>query len=458
MHTQLNFDELRPVACGESEADLLLVNGQVINVFTGEILKASVAVKAGYIAGVGDYRLGQKIVDLHGSFVLPGLIDSHIHIESSMFTPEAFARTAVPHGTTAVLADPHEIVNVLGMDGWRYMVDSSQGLPVDFFWQVPSCVPATNMETSGGTIGPTEVKQALGIFPQSPALAEMMNYPGVINGQKSVLNLIRLAHQMNLLIEGHAPGLHGYALNAYAAAGCSSDHECTTREETLEKLRLGFRILIREGSAARNLLEILPLINLNSYHRCCFCTDDRHPAHLLTEGHMDHILRKAVCSGFPAIQAIQMATINPALHYQLKARGAIAPGYLADLVIVDNLEDITVQQVYKQGRLVACDGKCLAAPTTFGNAGISSSVIIPNVEGQLRLIAPPGAQRVRVIEIIPGQILTRSETMSVQAALNDLTVSKLAVVEAPWPQWQYCPWTCKRFWSATWSFGLIGSP
>ena len=331
------YDKLRLTSLGEIPADLLLVNGQVVNVFSGEIIRANVAISNSHIAGVGDYRNGHKIVDLQGRFLLPGLIDSHIHIESSMLTPVAFAQAALPHGTTAVLADPHEIVNVMGLEGWRYMVRESQGLPLDFFWEVPSCVPATHMETAGGMIGPEELEMALEEFPECPALAEMMNYQGVIDGLGSVTELMRRAGEKGLLLEGHAPKLSGFQLCAYLASGCGSDHECTSINEAQEKLRFGMRLLIRQGSAAQNLLELLPLVNEHNYHRCAFCCDDRHPADIVREGHMDHVLRTAVDSGFPAIRAIQMVTLNPAQHFNLKERGAVGPGYLADLVLVDDL-------------------------------------------------------------------------------------------------------------------------
>jgi len=324
-YVNIDFTEIRPVAGGQEEADLLLVNGRVACVYSGELLDAAVAVKNGIIAGVGDYMRGKKVLDLQGACLLPGFIDSHIHIESSMLTPAAFAEAALPHGTTAVLADPHEIVNVMGLDGWRYMVEASRGLPLDFLWQIPSCVPATHLETGGGRIGPAELDQALELFPECTALAEMMNFPGVVYGLPPVLELIQKARQRGLLVEGHAPGLSGSDLNAYLAAGCSSDHECTTAGEALEKLRLGMRILIREGSAARNLDDLLPIVTPLNSHRCCFCSDDRHPADLLQDGHMDHILRR-VKAGLPPLQAIQMVTLNPAQHHRLYGRGAIAPG------------------------------------------------------------------------------------------------------------------------------------
>lgn len=423
-----DLEKMRQVALGEAPADLLLVNGRVISVFSGEILKANVAISGSYIAGIGAYKQGKATIDLEGKYVLPGFIDSHIHIESSMLTPPAFARAALPRGTTTVLADPHEIVNVMGIEGWKYMVQASRDLPLDFMWQVPSCVPATHMETAGGAVGPGELMQALEIFPDCPALAEMMNYPGVVFGVSSVQDLLQKAQQRGLLIEGHAPGLNGVQLNAYLACGCSSDHECTSIEEAREKLQLGMRLLIREGSAARNLLELLPLVNEHNYHRCVFCCDDRHPADLLYEGHLDHVLRKAVSTGFSAVRAIQMATLNPALHYGLKDRGAVAPGYQADLVVVGNLCDFNVEQVYKRGHLVADKGQNLwETPAVLDNTG--ECFVLPDVAGRFDLNPPAGADKVKVIEVVPDQILTRSLLLPVEEALQDPAINRLAVVE-----------------------------
>lgn len=425
----IDFTKIRPVAGGQEEADLLFVNGRVACVYSGELLEESVAVKNGIIAGVGDYRQGKEVIDLQGACLLPGLIDSHIHIESSMLTPAAFAEAALPRGTTAVLADPHEIVNVMGIEGWRYMVESSRGVPLDFFWQIPSCVPSTHLETSGGSIGPAEIDQFLELFPECSALAEMMNFKGVVNGLPPVLELIKFARQRGLLVEGHAPGLSGLDLNAYLAAGCSSDHECTTAGEALEKLRLGMRILIREGSAARNLDDLMPIVTPLNSHRCCFCSDDRHPADLLQEGHMDYILRRAVKAGLPPMQAIQMATLNPAQHHRLHGRGAIAPGCLADLVVVNNLNDFRVQKVFKQGKLVARDGQYLVPPDGMKNQIPTSTIKLPELRGRLRLQPVPKAVSVKIIEAVPGQVLTRKVVIPAGQALADPGINRLAVVE-----------------------------
>lgn len=424
-----DYKKLRLTSLGELPADLLLVNGQVVNVFSGEIIDASVAVSGSRIAGVGDYQNGGKIIDLQGRFLLPGLIDSHIHIESSMLTPAAFAQAALPHGTTAVLTDPHEIVNVMGLEGWRYMVRESQGLPLDFFWQIPSCVPSTHMETAGGMIGPDELAEALEVFPDCPALAEMMNYPGVINGLDSVFRLMQQAREKGLLLEGHAPKLSGFPLSAYLASGCGSDHECTSINEAREKLRLGMRILIRQGSAAQNLLELLPLVNEHNYHRCAFCCDDRHPVDIINEGHVDYVLRTAVAHGLPAIRAVQMATLNPAQHFNLKERGAVAPGYLADLVVVDNLEHFGVEMVFKAGRLVVHRGENLWTAPEHDDTGFTGTFEIPDLSGRFVLNPPPGARLVKVIEVMPNQVLTRGLILPLKQALQDPDINLLSVVE-----------------------------
>ncbi|MEQ8174832.1 MAG: adenine deaminase [Syntrophomonadaceae bacterium] len=428
-YENIDFARIRQVARGQEEADLLFVNGQVACVYSGELLNTAVAVKNGRIVGLGDYQQGKEIVDLEGACLLPGFIDSHVHIESSMLTPASFAEAALPHGTTAVLADPHEIVNVMGIDGWRYMVEASRGLPLDFFWQIPSCVPATHLETSGGRIGPAEIDQARELFPECTALAEMMNFPGVVYGLPPVLEVIQKAHQRGLLVEGHAPGLSGWDLNAYLASGCSSDHECTTAEEALEKLRLGMRILIREGSAARNLDDLLPIVTPLNSHRCCFCSDDRHPADLLQDGHMDQILRRAVKAGLPAMQAIQMTTLNPAQHHRLHQHGAIAPGCLADLVVVNNLKDFQVQKVFKQGKLVARDGQYLVPPGEIKEQIPTCPIQLPELKGRLRLQPRQQANYIKVIEAVPGQVLTRKVVMPADEALSDQGINRLAVVE-----------------------------
>jgi adenine deaminase len=316
-------------ASAATVANLVLRNANVVNVFSGEIIKADIAIKNGMIAGVGEYRTAEETVDLCGKYLLPGLIDAHIHIESSLLTPSNFASVAVTHGTTAIVADPHEIVNVAGFNGLTYMFEAAKGLPVDIFYTIPSCVPATPLETSGAVFGPEDIAEAFRQYPESPALGEMMNYPGVCQTNAEVLHKIAIARRCGKQVDGHAPMLSSRDLCAYVSAGIRSDHESVSYEEALEKVRLGMQVLIREGSAAQNLLALLPAVNCRNADCFSFCSDDRHSADLINEGEMDNILRRAVSVGLDAVTAVRMATINTARHYSLNNIGAIAPGYYA---------------------------------------------------------------------------------------------------------------------------------
>lgn len=416
------------VAAGRAVPDLLLRGGSLVNVFSGQVQKTNVAVRDGIIAGVGEpYQEGLEAVDLSGKYLLPGLIDAHVHIESSLLTPPAFAEAVAPHGTTAVMADPHELVNVAGIEGFRYLVRSAHGLPLDIFFAVPSCVPATSMETSGASVGAGDIKALFEEYPRSPGLAEMMNYPGVIYGDPGVLAKFKAAGEAKKVVDGHAPGLSGRELNAYLAAGVHTDHESTSLEEAREKLSLGMHILIREGSAARNLRDLLPLVDGWTYPFICFACDDRHPQDLLEEGHMDHVLRQAVSQGLDPVTAVRLATINTARLYGLRRHGAVAPGYRANLTVVNNLRDFRVERVYHRGKLVARDGAMLSAlpgrvPWT------RRTVDLPGLNGRFRIDLPAGA-RVRVIEVYPDQIVTGMLVMEATMALPEEGVLKVAVVE-----------------------------
>ncbi|MEW5920008.1 MAG: adenine deaminase [Bacillota bacterium] len=419
------------VARGAVAADLLLRDARIVNVFNGDITRTNVAVKNGVIAGIGDYTVALEIIDLAGQYLLPGLIDGHIHIESSMLTPPAFAAAAVPHGTTAVVADPHEIANVAGLAGLRYMVEASAGLPLDFFYTIPSCVPASPLETAGAALGPAEVAQAFALLSSSPALAEMMNYPGVLAGEPALLEKINGARAAGRQVDGHAPLLSGRDLNAYIAAGITTDHENSMAQEAREKLRLGMTVLIREGSAAKNLLALLPLVNEHTWPSIAFCSDDRHPGDLLAEGGIDHILRRAVAAGLAPLRAVQLATINTARHYNLKGRGAIAPGYLADLVVVDNLENFGVEMVFKEGRLVARAGKLLDnIPASKPAEVLQKSVHLPELRGRLALPEPPATgARARVITVQQGQLLTGMQFLTAAEIDSAEDLARVAVVE-----------------------------
>lgn len=417
------------VATGHFPADLVLKNCLVVNVFSGEIIKNNVALIDGIIAGVGDNFAGREEINLNGRYLIPGLIDGHCHIESSMLVPAQFAAAVLPHGTTAVIADPHEIVNVAGLEGLSFMVEISRGLPVDFFYMIPSCVPSTHMETSGASIGSDEIKEAFRLYPQSPGLAEMMNFPGFYRKVTDILKKIQVASEEKRLVDGHAPMLSGKNLAAYIGAGILTDHECTSTEEALEKIRLGMKIIIREGSAAKNLLELLPVVNEWTYPEIFFCSDDRHPGDLISEGGIDYILRKAVAAGLNPVTAIRMATINPARHYKLTGYGAVAPGYRADLVVVDNLNDFTVEMVFKSALLAALDGKMLSGCMPGGSEKMKKTVFLPDLGSRLEFKEFPPDSLARVIKVFPEQIIT--EQLLVQAARIDFGkgFSRVAVIE-----------------------------
>ena len=393
------------VAAGREKADLVLKNAKYLNVFSNEFLCGDIAVANGLIAGVGKYD-GKTEIDVSVKLVLPGFIDAHIHLESSMVTPAEFAKAVVAHGTTTVITDPHEITNVMGIDGVEYMIQASQNLPIDVHFMMPSCVPATEIDESGAELDCKDIdlyldnKKVLG-------LAEMMNYVGVINGDKNVLSKIVTSQAHHKKIDGHAPELSGNDLNAYIAAGVYSDHECSTFENALEKLRKGQFIMIREGTAAHNLKALMPLLTQQYYSRCMFATDDKHPSDLLYGGHIDYIVKQALKNGADPIVALKTATHHAARYFLLNNKGAIASGYLADIVVVDNLENFNVETVFKRGKLVF-DGevKDFSAPTvdeklaekcfdTFHLDSVTPSSF--KVDGKLGLIG-----------LVGGELLTRN--------------------------------------------------
>jgi adenine deaminase len=421
--------KLIEVARGDVPADTLLQNARLVNVRSGEIHDADIAVYEGRIAGFGSYE-AKEVVDLKGQYVCPGLIDAHVHIESSMVTVPEFARAVVPRGTTTVVTDPHEIANVLGAPGIRYMLDSSEGLPLRVFAMASSCVPATDMETSGAKLEAADL-EALFEHPRVIGLAEVMNFPGVFLGIPEVLAKIEIAGDRP--VDGHAPGLTGSLLNAYAAAGIGSDHECTQLEEAREKLRRGMQIFIREGTTARNLDALLPLVTPENSPYCSFCTDDRHPEDLLDEGHIDALVRMAIQRGLNPVTAIQMATINTANYFGLRGLGMIAPGYRADLVVADDLGGFRARKVMCAGQLVAEDGEYLGArPAPPAPPGGGVSVDWDAVD---LTVEANGGTQVRVIQAIPGQIVTGQSVEEIGiadgAAVTDpeRDILKIAVIE-----------------------------
>jgi adenine deaminase len=389
------------IARGERPAALLFKNARLVNVLSGEIHPANVAVDDGRIVGIGDYR-ARKVIDLRGAYLAPSLIDGHFHVESSMLTAPEFARAVVPHGTGAMVIDPHEYANVLGLDGIRYVLESSKNLPLDFFIMLPSCVPATPLETAGARITADDLKLMIS-DERVAGVAELMNFPGVYLGAESELAKIRVGK--GKAIDGHAPGLRGRNLNAYVLAGVRSDHESTALGEAREKLRLGMHILLREGSTERNLSHLIGLVNSHNAANCSFATDDKLAGDLVAEGHIDHCVRKAIRLGLPPITALQIATINTARHYRLRNFGAIAPRYWADFVVFDNLRKFEVRQVFKKGILVAEDGEFLARNPPF--TPLPRSTMNLRYEPRDLVVRASGSRKIKVIQIVPDQIVTK---------------------------------------------------
>ncbi len=385
------------------KADLLFKNARIVNVFSGEIITGNIAVTAGYIVGTGDYS-AEQTVDAAGRFAAPGFIDSHVHIESSMASVSEFVRALLPCGTTSVVADPHEIANVLGSKGIEYMLHSAENQPMNILFSLPSCVPASDMETSGARLGAEELAAFMG-KDRIPALAEMMNYPGVIWENPDVLAKIELARKHRKPVDGHCPGLTGNGLNAYAAAGISSDHECTDAEDAREKLRAGMFIMVREGTGARNLDALFPLINEKNFHRIMWCTDDRHPHDILDEGHIDYIVRRAVALGLDPVMAIQMATVNPARYFRIRDAGAIAPGYRADIILFSDLNAPRAEQVWCKGILCAENGEMLPhIQLPLSRSAPEAMHLQPD---DVDFSIPAQGNNIHVIEIIPNQLITQ---------------------------------------------------
>ena len=349
------------VAAGREKADLVLKNATFVNVFTGQLDHGDVAIAEGIIAGIGTYS-GITQVDLSGKVLIPGFIDSHIHLESSLVSPGEFARAVIPHGTTTVITDPHEIANVMGTDGIDYMIAATEGLPLDVQFMIPACVPASSMDESGAVLSHRDIDSFF-THPRVLGLAEMMNFPGIIAADSGTVAKIATAQAHHKLVDGHAPGLSWQELNAYIASGIYSDHECATAEDALQKLRLGQWIMIREGTAARNLEALMPLIRSpQHFSRCMFCSDDKHPSDLLNKGHLDAICREAVRMGADPIQVVLASSCNAARCFGLRHLGAIAPGYQADLAVVNDLTDFSVTDVYKGGKPVFTGGQIISFP------------------------------------------------------------------------------------------------
>ncbi len=400
----MDLKRLIAVARGDLPADLLLQNARVVNTFTGEVEEGHVAIAQGRIAGIGDYTQARQKEDLQGRHLAPGLINGHFHLESSYLHVDQYARAVVPHGTLAAVTDLHEVTNVCGLPGMRYVMDCARRVPVDLFFMAPSCVPATDLETSGARLGPAEIRAALR-WRRVLGLGEMMNFPGVIHGDDEAVHKLRAVGQRPK--DGHAPGVRGRDLNAYMAGLIGSDHESTRYAEGQEKLRRGMRLMIREGSSEKNLEELLPLVNAGNYHRCLLVTDDRNALDLLRDGDVDAVVRKAIRLGLGPVRAVQMASLNVAEYFHLEGLGAIGPGYWANLLVLSDLQEFTIEAVYYRGRLVAHQGQALFNPRLPDSPALRSTVHLKPFT--FRDLALPSAQddSVPVIEVIPGQIVTR---------------------------------------------------
>ncbi|MBI4744863.1 MAG: adenine deaminase [Actinobacteria bacterium] len=425
------MERLIRIARGLEKADLVLKNAKIVNVFTGMIEKTGIAIAKERIAGIGDYE-GVSEIDLEGKYVLPGFIDGHVHIESSMLSIEEFAKAVVIHGTTTVIADPHEIANVAGLGGLDYFIKASKNLPVSVFFMLPSCVPATDFETSGARLSAEDLHSLMD-REEVVGLGEMMNFPGVLNLDEEVINKIKIFKDG--IIDGHAPRLTGKDLCAYVAAGIMSDHESTELEEAKEKLKQGMHIALREGSTEKDIKKLLPLVNNFTSRRCFLATDDRDIEDIIEEGHIDYLVNLAIKEGLDPVLAVQLATINAAEYFSLKSYGAIAPGYFADMIVADEINSIKINSVYKKGECVVERGK-LYKPISRVDVpeAIRNSVFIDYVQPDLFKIKASG-NKCRVIQIIPDEIITKSINISPKIE-NDYVVTdtsrdilKIAVLE-----------------------------
>ena len=415
------------VAAGRKKADLVLKNATYVDVFSGELATDDIAVTEGLIVGLGNYS-GHEEVDMTGFIVCPGFLDAHIHLESSLVSPAEFARAVLPHGTTTVITDPHEITNVMGTDGIDYMLAATEDLPVDVRFMIPSCVPASPLDESGANLDYRDIDSYFE-HPRVQGLAEMMNFPGIIAADGSTVAKIVASQAHHKKIDGHAPGLTGNDLNAYIAAGVYSDHECSDLEDAMAKLKRGQFIMIREGTAARNLEALMPLIRSEKlFDRCMFCTDDKHPSDLLEKGHIDYICREAVRMGADPIRTVQVACMHAARYFLLNNRGAIAPGYLADFAILDDLQDFHVRTVYKKGVCVYHDGQVADFPKPvipeYLDAKAHDTFHLPD------LTAEDFAEDRRrgLIGMVSGQIVTEDRGYAEKVDVSK-DILKMAVIE-----------------------------
>ena len=427
----LDRKKLVQVALGNEPADLVLKNAEVFHVFTGEFLNADVAIADGYIAGVGENYTGITEIDLSGKFLLPGYIDSHINIESSTLLPDEFARAAISNGTTTVIMDPHEIANVCGTAGIRFMLEATERIPLNVYMTLPSCVPASRLDTSGAILEADDLKPILS-HPRVLGLGEMMDFHGVLNLNEGVYAMLSMAD--NILVEGHAPGLKDKTLMAYAAAGIRSDHECTTPEQALQRLRAGMHLHLREGAVSKNFMALSEIINQDTAPYISFCADDISAEELLKEGHINKIVRMAISRKVPVATVLQIATINTAKYYGLKDVGAIAPGYKADILVMDSQNVRMPRQVYKSGQLVCTDGVVVDIPKTVIPPEVMNTINIKGIRKE-DLKIPMNGNMANVIGIVPYQVVTKHFKLQVAVkngeVISDIEndILKLAVFE-----------------------------
>ncbi|MCC8104376.1 MAG: adenine deaminase [Clostridiales bacterium] len=469
MATVHSLKKVIQTSLGKADADLIIRNAAVLNVFTEQFEQKDIAIKDGLIAAVcasasasvsgendafdcccanrspalrvanshgqGDLPPnavrgrfhGVEEIDASGKAVVPGFIDGHMHLESSLVSPKQYCKSVVPHGTTAIIADPHEISNVLGKIGFSYILEATRGLPLDIYLMVPSCVPATPFDESGATIAPEDIAQLLAL-PNVLGLAEMMDFPGVLGCHHSVLEKLALAQNAGKIIDGHAPGLSGKDLNAYIAAGVRSDHECSTAEEAMEKISLGQWVMIREGTACKNLLNLLSLFEKPWSDRCMLVTDDKHPGDLMREGHIDHIIRKAIAHGADPVRAYKMASYNASLYFGLSQNGAISPGYQADFVILDDIRSVKIHSVYKKGkRIDAAIDDCIDAlnGTNPYALQVCDTIHIPEITEEDFTLKKT---QEKIIGLVPGEILTTDEGFASEIDVAN-GICKVAVIE-----------------------------
>lgn len=433
MSKQDDLTTLIDMAAGRIPVDLLITNCKVVDVFTQTLSDGPLAIGLGRVIGLGDYET-RSTLDAKGGYVMPGLIDGHVHIESSSLTPPQFARCILPHGTTTIIADPHEIANVCGLDGIRYMLDASRDLPLNVQIMLPSCVPATPFEESGAELLADDLETLID-HPGVRGLGEVMDYPGVIHNAEGMINKLKMAQRHHRVIDGHSPGVKGRELTAYAMGGIMTDHECSSLEEMQDRLRLGMYVLIREGSACKDLLLLVPGLTPANARRCVLCTDDREPADILSTGHINKSLRLAVEAGVDPLMAVTLATLNAAECFRLEGKGAIAPGYDADLLIVDNLSEFTARHVLVNGKEIARDGKLLVELPDYVSDKVLNTVrLAPLDTNDLKLHLT--SNQVRAIVVRPGGVLTDSLKLTIipdaegcfDPKLN-AGLNKLAVIE-----------------------------